>query len=437
MDQLIPKYYKMYGTYVNSSRSFPLDIDGLKPVERRILLSAFQIAKDKNVKCAKISGHVMGNYHPHGDCYGTIVQLVHQGFLEGQGNFGTNIGVEPVPAAASRYTECRLSKTIQELAFKLINYVPWVVNDLGEKEPVFLPTMFPLCLMGKEYTQGIGFGYRTYIPTFNIKDLYKRLLWLLKKSKNKQVIKPISTCNITSTPKEIEQLFTQGKGKMIVNGVMVEQPHVSKVVLKSWPPGRKFESFLNRFSKELDNQDIGFTDLSVTETKIVFEVLKRRNRDLIYTNFVEKLKAALTGSIPFEIIVVDKDSNIKQASIDSMLLNTYKVYSKINKAMLHSEIIRINNIISEYKILEKIRPALSTALRGKNIIIDSAIDQISTKTGLEKGQLKKLFSKYSIHKLLSLNTDIKGHQDQINILNNNLTNLQDFVLNQYEELING
>lgn len=436
MDTSIPKYYKIYGQYVNSSRAFPLDIDGLKPVERRILLSAFQIAKDKNVKCAKISGHVMGNFHPHGDSYGSIVQLVNQGFLEGQGNFGTNIGVEPVPPAASRYTECRLSKHIQSLAFKLINYVPWDINDLGEKEPRFLPTMFPLCLLGKEYTQGIGFGYRTYIPTYSITDLHKRLLWLLKKEEVKPTIKPISDCKITASINELENLLTTGKEKINIEGIIVEKQHVNKVILKSWPPGRKFESFLNKFSKELDNQDIGFADLSVTSTEIVFEVLKQRSRDSIYNKFVEKLKASLVGGIPFEVIVVDKDGAIKQASIDNMLLNTYKIYCNVNKEMLNSEISRVTNIISEYRILEKIRPALSTALRDQNVDI-TAIDKISITAKVDIEIIKKLFSKYTITKILTLKTDTQKLQDQITELNNNLNNLQDFVLDQYTEIING
>ena len=187
MDNIIPKMYKSYGEYINSSRSFPLDLDGLKPVERRILLSAFQIAKDKFVKSAKISGWTMGNFHPHSDCYMSSVNLVNQGFLIGQGNFGTKCGVENDPPAASRYTECKSSKDIIDMAFKYIKHVPWEVLEL-ESEPLYLPTMIPFCLIGKEYTQGIGFGFRTFIPCYEMKDLKKRLLYLLGKTKTKPII---------------------------------------------------------------------------------------------------------------------------------------------------------------------------------------------------------------------------------------------------------
>jgi DNA gyrase/topoisomerase IV subunit A len=107
LDKLIPKLYKEYGMYINKFRALPLDIDGLKPVERRVLLSAYQIARDKYVKSARVDGHTLGHYHPHSSSYSTMVQLVGQGFLEGQGNWGNSIGIEDSPAAAMRYTECR------------------------------------------------------------------------------------------------------------------------------------------------------------------------------------------------------------------------------------------------------------------------------------------------------------------------------------------
>ena len=174
MDQNLPRLYKDYGRYSNY-RNFPLDLDGLKPVERRVLLSAFKIAKNGFVKSRQIDAYTIGHYHPHGECYGTVVQLVNQGFLDGQGNFGSKAGIEPTGAAAPRYTECKVSRKTLDLAFRYIDYVPWVDTELSDTEPQFLPTMFPICLLGKEYTQGIGFGFKSLIPCYTIQDLYKRL----------------------------------------------------------------------------------------------------------------------------------------------------------------------------------------------------------------------------------------------------------------------
>ena len=243
MDKHLPYYYRRYGMYVNHFRSFPLDVDGCKPVERRVLLSAYEIAKgDKFVKSARIDGNCLGNYHPHGSAYGTAVNMVNQGFLDGQGNFGSKIGVEPTGPAAMRYTECKLSKKIMKMAFRLIDHVPWVDGEIDSKEPEFLPTMFPLCLLGNDYTIGIGFGYKTYIPCYSLKDLYRRLLWKLGELKTKPTIAPITDCEILSKPKELESLLLTGKGAITVKGIYKFDKSKHKLVVSSWPPGRKFES---------------------------------------------------------------------------------------------------------------------------------------------------------------------------------------------------
>ena len=433
MDSIVPYLYKEYGKYINSFRAFPLDIDGLKPAERRVLLSAYQIAKNKLVKCAKIDGFTTGNFHPHGSVYGTIVQLVRQGLLDGQGNFGCNFGAQPIGAAAMRYTETKLSDMIKDIAFKYVEYVKWEINDLDEKEPKFLPTMFPLCFCGTEYTQGLGFGYKTMIPCYKVKDLYKRLLWLLNPVDDEPIIRPITNCSITSSDEELKELLTTGKASISVNGVVQEKVVQCKVILKSWAPGKKFESILNKFSKELDNQDIGFTDSSVTDTEIVFQVLKLRNRDVIYKKFVKKLKNAIKGNIIFQNNIVNIAGTVKLKSVDQMLLSTYHNFSKINGVVLKYKIYEINKQIKEYKILEKIRPSLSTTLRNK-LETDAAITQISQRSGVSKKDVNYVFDKYRISKLLNLRLDTTDFLNSLDDLTNDLNNLDEFVLNQYNEL---
>ena len=434
MDNLIRYLYKSYGEYVNHSRAFPLLTDGLKPVERRILLSTYEIARDKFVKSARVDGHCIGHYHPHGSSYSTIVQLVNQGFLDGQGNFGSSVGVDDNPPAAMRYTECRLSKKTINMAFKLLDYVPWIESEL-DKEPEYLPTMFPFCIIGHEYTVGIGFGYRTYIPCYTVEDLYKRLLYLLKKEVTEPIIKPISDCDILATNEELKELLTIGKASIRVRGkIKVDNAHC-KAVVKSWPPGRKFESFLSKFTKELENQDIGFTDLSTSETNIVFEVLKQRNRDEIFKNFVEKLKDSLTGSISFETIVVDRNRRVRNISIDEMILNTYHMFEKTNEAMLKSEVERVDSLIKENLILEKIKPALSSYMKIKDFKFEEAVKDISDKSKVDEKVVKELLQKYRISKLLTTNTDIKELEEKKEIIKNNLNNLSKYVLNQYKEIL--
>lgn len=433
MDHNLPKLYRDYGEYSNY-RNFPLDIDGLKPVERRVLLSAFKIAKNKFVKSRQVDAYTIGHFHPHGECYGTIVQLVRQGFLEGQGNFGTSIGIEPIGAAAPRYTECKIYQKTIDLAFKYVDYVSWVDTELSDREPLYLPTMFPICLLGNEYTQGIGFGYKTFIPCYDIKDLYKRLLWLLGVRKRKPIIAPMTDCIINSKPEVLDELLTTGKAKLEVEGIIDINPIKNMVTLQSWPPGKRFESFLNKFSKELNESLIGFTDLSVKETKIVFQVLRERNRDKIFKEFVSKLKTAITGFISFETVLTDANQKVIVKPIDEMLLDTYNMFCAVNEKMLKEEIKNIENIIAEYNALEMIRPTLGDCLKS-GYDIKTTLEEIEKATLVTAKVAKSLFGKYKINKLLTLDTDTDTLESGKKELEDKLQKLEPFVLEQYNEFI--
>ena len=430
MDKLLPNLYKDYGEYSNY-RNFPLTIDGLKPVERRVLLSAYKIAKNSFVKSRQVDSYTTGHYHPHGECYGTIVQLVRQGFLTGQGNFGTNVGVEPVGAAAPRYTECKISQQTIDLAFKYINYIPMVDTEMSDKEPVHLPTMFPICLIGKEYTQGIGFGYKTLIPCYEARDLYQRLLWLLKIRKRKPIIEPISDCNIVADPKVLDKLLKTGQAKVDVEGIIEINPRNSTITLKSWPPGKRFESFLNKFSRELNENMIGFTDLSTNETNIVFQVLRERNRVKIFEEFVAKLQDAVKGTISFETVLVNEDSKVIIKSIDDMLIETFERFQAINEVMLKIEIKKIQELIEEYEVLEKIKIPLAKCIgEGRDMLF--AFNAIQKEVGVPKKVSAMLVEKYKIRKLLTLNTDTSELQNKNDELSDNLKDITKFVLEQYD-----
>lgn len=431
MDNILPNLYREYGEYSNW-RNFPSCKDGLKPVERRILFSTLQIAKNKLTKSARVDGHVIGNYHPHGSVYGTIVQLVRQGFLEGQGNFGCDIGVDTIGPAASRYTEVKLLPYVVDLAFKNLNYVPWIINDLDQKEPLYLPSMFPLCLIGNTYTQAIGFGYKSYIPCYKIEDLFKRLQWLIGERKTKITIKPITECTITSSDNELEQLLTTGKGKINIEGVIRENPRNNTVVLKSWPPGKRFETLLNSLQKDLT---IGFTDLSVDSTNIIFKILRERNRDVIYKNFVDRLKNEIKGSVTFQTTIINQEDHVEVRSIDKMLVDTFELYMDSEKQFLKDGINKIIKQTDELKLLQIIRPILSDCLK-KQYDIDSTLDIISTTTTFNKKIIKNLFEKYKIKKLLTIDFDTNHLSEDQTQLELKLNNLKSYVLKEYQTVVN-
>ncbi|MEL7131959.1 MAG: DNA topoisomerase IV subunit A [Pseudomonadota bacterium] len=179
-----------YLTYALSTimhRALPDARDGLKPVHRRILFAMRELRLSSTGgfrKSAKISGDVMGNYHPHGDAaiYDAMARLaqdfnVRYPLVDGQGNFGNIDGDNP---AASRYTEARMTAVAEALLEGLNeNAVDYRENYDGTlTEPVVLPAQFPNLLANG--SSGIAVGMATNIPPHNIAELCDACLHLIK-----------------------------------------------------------------------------------------------------------------------------------------------------------------------------------------------------------------------------------------------------------------
>ena len=165
--------------------------------------------------------------------------------------------------------------------------------------------------------------------------------------------------------------------------------------------------------------------------------MKQRNKDAIYNNFVKKLDKVLTGNIPFEMIVVDSNRQVRVASDDELLLGSYKMFLNSNVAMLESEIKRYQEIRVEYQVLEAIRPILSEHLKEQIKDVKLVIDDICKRTGLSKKMVTGLFAKYRINKLLTLSIDTDEINQLVKELKEHLDNAFQFSLDQYEEVMNG
>jgi len=174
----IKKSFIAYAMAVNVSRALPDVRDGLKPVHRRILYSMHEmgVTSDKPFrKCARIVGDVMGKYHPHGDAaiYDSLVRMaqdfsIRYILVDGQGNFGS---VDGDPAAASRYTEARLSKISAEMLADIdketVDFYPNF--DETELQPRVLPSRFPNLLVNG--SDGIAVGMATNIAPHNLGEV--------------------------------------------------------------------------------------------------------------------------------------------------------------------------------------------------------------------------------------------------------------------------
>jgi len=182
------KSYLDYAMSVIVSRAIPDIRDGLKPVQRRILVAMndLNLAPGRPMrKCAKICGDTSGNYHPHGEAiiYPTLVRLAQDfvmryRLIEGQGNFGS---VDGDPPAAMRYTEARLSRIAMELLADLeMETVDFAPNfDQTREEPVVLPSRVPNLLVNG--ASGIAVGMATNIPPHNLREIIDACVLLIEK----------------------------------------------------------------------------------------------------------------------------------------------------------------------------------------------------------------------------------------------------------------
>ncbi len=220
------KSYLDYAMSVIVARALPDVRDGLKPVQRRILVAMNDLGLASNRgyrKCAKICGDTSGNYHPHGEAviYPALVRLAQDfnmryPLIAGQGNFGS---VDGDPPAAMRYTEARLARIAEEILADLeketVDFVPNF--DQTREEPVVLPSRIPNLLVNG--ASGIAVGMATNIPPHNLKEVVDAAILLIEKpdSTLKDAMKLLPgpdfpTGGYISDRAGIEQAYKTGRG---------------------------------------------------------------------------------------------------------------------------------------------------------------------------------------------------------------------------------
>jgi DNA gyrase subunit A len=186
LEQEMRSSFLDYAMSVIVARALPDVRDGLKPVHRRVLYAMHEAGLQPNrprLKSARVVGDVMGAYHPHGDTaiYDTLVRLaqpfsMRYPLVDGQGNFGN---IDDYPAAAMRYTECRLTRLATEMLRDIdADTVDFAPNyDESRREPTVLPSRFPNLLVNG--SAGIAVGMATNIPAHNLGEVIDALVALI------------------------------------------------------------------------------------------------------------------------------------------------------------------------------------------------------------------------------------------------------------------
>jgi len=243
--------YLSYALSTIMQRSLPDIRDGLKPVHRRLLYAMRDLKLDPKSgykKCARVVGDVIGKYHPHAQeaVYDTMVRLaqdfsVRMPLVEGHGNFGN---IDGDSAAASRYTEARLTEAAEALMAGLDqNAVDFKATYDGEnEEPVVMPAAYPNLLVNG--AAGIAVGMATSIPPHNLYEVCEGLIALIQNP------------DIT-----IEELVTYIPGPDFPTGGLLVESRES--ILKSYMTGRG--SFRMRAKWEVEKLELGQYQIVVTE----------------------------------------------------------------------------------------------------------------------------------------------------------------------------
>ena len=229
LEEVLPQSMLPYAEFVILDRALPRVEDGLKPVQRRILYTMYEmgLTPDKpHKKSARIVGDCMGKYHPHGDSsvYDAMVRMAQdfnmgRTLVNGHGNFGS---VDGDPAAAMRYTEARLEPLALELLRDLDkNTVPFSLNfDDSLKEPDMLPGRFPNLLVNG--ASGIAVGLATNIPPHNLGEVIDGVVAYIDHPNIKfnEMLRYIPAPDFPTggyiIANELNQAYKTGKGRILI-----------------------------------------------------------------------------------------------------------------------------------------------------------------------------------------------------------------------------
>jgi DNA gyrase subunit A len=295
--------YLDYAMSVIVSRALPDVRDGLKPVHRRILHSMNEqghTPDKKYVKSARVVGDVMGKYHPHGDqaIYDALVRMAQDfsmrlQLIDGQGNFGS---VDGDPAAAMRYTECRLAKPAMALLDDIDkDTVDFQANyDGNEHEPVVLPARYPNLLVNG--AGGIAVGMATNIPPHNLGELIDACTALIADPAlniddlNAIVLGPdFPTGGIILGKAGIRSAFQTGRGSIVMRGKVAFETirkEREAIVITEIPYQVNKASMVERIAELVHEKKIdGIADLRDESDRdgyrVVIELKRDAERDVV------------------------------------------------------------------------------------------------------------------------------------------------------------
>ncbi|HJO94732.1 MAG TPA: DNA gyrase subunit A [Victivallales bacterium] len=388
IEDIMHTAYLQYSLSVNIGRAIPDVRDGLKSGNRRILYAMRQLGLTKShsfTKSAKVVGEVIGNYHPHGDSsvYDTMVRMaqdfaMRMPLIDGQGNFGS---IDGDPAAAYRYTECRMERLAEELLADIDKNTVDMVPTFDETtvEPTVLPAKYPNLLVNG--ATGIGVGMATNIPPHNLGEVIDATIALVD-NPTISILEMMEYIKAPDFPTgaiirglgEIHRLYHTGRGviKIRSKAEIIEKDGKEQIVVSEIPYAVNKENMVKKIADLVrDKRITGISGLrDETSRRVGIKIVIDIKRNSMASVVLNQLYAhtQLESGFACSLLVVDhnrpRTMNLKQvlqAYVDHRLeVITRRIMFALKKAearahILDGLLIAVKNIDEVVKIIRESR----------------------------------------------------------------------------------
>jgi DNA gyrase subunit A len=416
--------YIDYSMAVIVGRALPDVRDGLKPVHRRVLYAMYDggYRPDRGFsKCARVVGEVMGQYHPHGDSaiYDTLVRLaqpwvMRAPLVDSQGNFGSP-GNDP--AAAMRYTECKMAplamEMVRDIDEETVDFTP--NYDGRSQEPTILPARFPNLLVNG--SAGIAVGMATNIPPHNLREVADGVQWALAnpEATREELLEALlarvkgpdfPTKALIVGRQGIEQAYRTGRGSVMMRAVVdidEDAKGRTQLVITELPYQVNPDNLALKIAELADSGKIqGIADVkdnsSARTGQQLIVVLKRDavarvvlnnlfKHTELQTNFAANMLALVDG-VPRTLTLDQFVSNWIAHQVEVIQRRTrYRLRKREEEAHIFRGLVKALDALDEVIALIRRSPEVDDARRGLIELLD--IDEIQANAILDM-QLRRL-----------------------------------------------
>ena len=430
-----------YSSYVILYRAVPHIVDGMKPVQRRVLHAMWRIDDGRYTKVANIVGQAM-QFHPHGDqsILGALVQLGQKNYLvDCQGNWGNILTGDS--NAAPRYIEARLSKFAKEVVFnpKTTN---WMTSyDGRNQEPVELPIKFPLLLA--QGTEGIAVGLASKILPHNFNELIDASIAILQ-GKEFEIYPDFPTGGYADCSK-----YMKGqRGGVVKVRAKIDKIDKNTLAITEIPYGKTTHVIIDSILKAKDKGKIKIKKIEDLTTKTA-NILIHLPNDVSPDKTIDALYAFTDCEVsisPNTCVIVDHKPQF--LSVDDVL----RYSTEHTKSLLGQELqIRLDELENDwhysslekiffenkvYKILEKDAESWEEQLKAvfeKMLTYQKLLKRPIVMEDINK-LVEKPVRKISKFDVKAVEEKLRGIEDEMDEVQNHLDHLTDFTINYFKNL---